>query len=148
MARTAPVFGGTGFIGRYVVKGLAEAGWVVRVAVRHPAAALFLKPMGDVGQITPVAANLRDDASVAAAVAGVDSVFNLVGILYQRRRQRFAAVHGEGAGRAAAAAAAAGVARLAHVSAIGADPRSRAACACSKAAGESAVLARIPAATD
>ena len=147
MARTATVFGGTGFIGRYVVKGLAEAGWVVRVAVRHPAAALFLKPMGDVGQITPVAANLRDDASVAAAVAGVDSVFNLVGILYQSRKQRFAAVHGEGAGRVAAAAAAAGVGRLVHVSAIGADPSSRAAYGRSKAAGEQAVLARFPTAT-
>jgi NADH dehydrogenase len=147
MARTATVFGGSGFIGRYVVKGLAEAGWVVRVAVRHPAAALFLKPMGDVGQITPVAANLRDDASVAAAVAGVDSVFNLVGILYQRRRQRFAAVHGEGAGRVAAAAAQAGVGRLVHVSAIGADPKSRAAYGRSKAAGEQAVLARFPTAT-
>ena len=147
MARTATVFGGTGFIGRYVVKGLAEAGWVVRVAVRHPAAALFLKPMGDVGQITPVAANLRDDASVAAAVAGVDSVFNLVGILYQSRKQRFAAVHGEGAGRVAAAAAAAGVGRLVHVSAIGANPTSRAAYGRSKAAGEQAVLARFPTAT-
>ena len=147
MARTATVFGGTGFIGRYVVKGLAEAGWVVRVAVRHPAAALFLKPMGDVGQITPVAANLRDDASVAAAVAGVDSVFNLVGILYQSRRQRFAAIHADGAGRVAAAAAAAGVGRLVHVSAIGANPASRAAYGRSKAAGEQAVLASFPAAT-
>ena len=144
MARTATVFGGTGFIGRYVVKGLAEAGWVVRVAVRHPAAALFLKPMGDVGQITPIAANLRDEASVAAAVAGADAVVNLAGILYPRGRQTFAAVHAEGAGRVARAAAAAKAGRLVHVSAIGADPGARAAYARSKAAGEAAVRAALP----
>ena len=108
MARTATVFGGSGFIGRYVVKDLATAGWVVRAAVRRPAEALFLKPMGDVGQITPIAANLRDDASVAAAVAGADVVVNLVGILYPQGRQSFAAIHGDGAGRVARAAAESG----------------------------------------
>ncbi len=142
MARTATVIGGSGFIGRYVVKGLAEAGWVVRAAVR-----LFLKPMGDVGQITPIAANLRDEASVAAAVAGADAVVNLAGILYPRGRQTFAAVHAEGAGRVARAAAAAKAGRLVHVSAIGADPGARAAYARSKAAGEQAVLAAFPSAT-
>jgi len=147
MARTATVFGGSGFIGRYVVQRLAREGWVVRVAVRRPQAALFLKPMGNVGQITPLAANLRDDASVAAALSGVDAAINLVGILYERGRQSFAAVHAEGAGRVARAAAAAGVARLAHVSAIGADAKSRAAYARSKAAGEAAVQAAFPQAT-
>ena len=147
MARTATVFGGSGFIGRYVVKGLAEAGWVVRAAVRRPSEALFLKPMGDVGQITPIGANLRDEASVAAAVAGADAVVNLAGILYPRGRQTFAAVHAEGAGRVARAAAAAKAGRLVHVSAIGAGPGARAAYARSKAAGEQAVLAAFPGAT-
>ena len=147
MARTATVFGGAGFIGRYVVRDLARAGWVVRAAVRRPAEALFLKPMGDVGQVTPVAANLRDEASVAAAVAGADCVINLVGVLYPRGRQSFAAVHAEGAGRVARAAASAGVVRLIHVSALGADPQSRSAYARSKAAGEQAVRSAFAAAT-
>ena len=84
MARpVATIFGGSGFIGRYIVQRLARRGWILRIAVRRPDEALFLKPLGDVGQITPIAANIRHDASVAAAVAGVDHVINLVGILYR-----------------------------------------------------------------
>ena len=109
---TATVFGGSGFVGRYTVGELARRGYRVRVAVRRPDRALFLKPMGDVGQITPMAANIRDDASVADAVEGADAVINLVGVLYEAGQQRFHAVHAEGAGRIARAAAAAGVERM------------------------------------
>jgi NADH dehydrogenase len=138
------IFGGSGFIGRYLVQRLARHGWIIRVAVRRPERALFLKPMGAVGQITPIAANLRHEASVAAAVAGADAVVNLVGILYERRPQSFAAIHVEGAGRAARAAHAAGVRRYVHVSALGADPASPASYGRSKAAGEAAVRAAFP----
>ncbi|WP_374654356.1 complex I NDUFA9 subunit family protein [Dongia sp.] len=133
------VFGGSGFIGRYVVQRLARAGWQVRVAVRRPNEALFLKTAGDVGQVTPVAANIRDDRSVAAAVAGADAVINLVGILYASGKQSFDAVQAKGAARIAAAAKAAGATRFVQISAIGADPASDSAYARSKAEGEQAV---------
>src|SRR5262245_42737847 len=138
------IFGGSGFIGRYLVQRLARRGWIIRVAVRRPERALFLKPMGTVGQITPIAANLRYEASVTAAVAGADAVVNLVGVLYERRPQSFAAVHVEGAGRVARAARAAGVRRYLHMSAIGADLASPAAYGRTKAAGEVAVRAAFP----
>jgi NADH dehydrogenase len=145
MARgLATVFGGSGFIGRYVVRRLARDGWQVRVAVRRPDGALFLKTAGVVGQVTPVAVNIRDDRSVRLAVSGADLVVNLVGILFQRGRQRFDAVQAEGAGRVAAAAAAAGVRTLVHISAIGADANSPSAYARSKAAGETAVRNAFP----
>lgn len=141
------VFGGSGFIGRYLVKRLAARGLRVRAAVRDPEAAAFLKPMGDVGQVVPVATNIRNAASVARAVDGADAVVNCVGILFEKGRQSFAAVHGAGAARIAEAAAAAGVERLVQVSAIGADADSTAAYARSKAAGEAAVLKAFPTAT-
>ncbi len=146
-ARLVTVFGGSGFLGRYVVAELAKRGYLVRVAVRRPEAALFLKPAGDVGQITPVAANLRNTRSVETAVAGAWGAINLVGLLYERGRQRYAAVHVEGARRAAAAAKAAGAERFIQVSAIGADPNAPAAYARTKAAGEAAVLDAFPDAT-
>jgi uncharacterized protein YbjT (DUF2867 family) len=141
------VFGGSGFIGRYVVRRLAREGWQVRVAVRRPDQALFCKTAGHVGQVVPVAVNIRDAASVRAAVSGASAVVNLVGILFQARKQRFDAVHAQGAANVASAAAAAGVRVLAHVSAIGADPQSPAAYARSKAAGEANVRNAFPAAT-
>jgi uncharacterized protein YbjT (DUF2867 family) len=144
--RVITVFGGSGFIGRYLVKRLAAKGARVRVAVRNPTEAGFLRPMGDVGQVVPVQANVGDDASVAAAIAGAGEVVNLVGILVERGRRRFEAVHAEGAGRVARAAAAAGVRRLVQVSAIGADPKSPSAYARSKARGEAAVRAAFAAA--
>ncbi len=146
-ARVITVFGGSGFIGRYLVQRLARRGWVIRVAVRHPDAALFLKPMGDVGQVTPIAASLRHQGSVQAAVAGADAVVNLVGILYQRGPQRFDAIHAEGARTVAEAAAAAGARRLVQMSALGADAASPAEYARSKAAGEAAAAAAFPGAT-
>ncbi len=145
--RLVTVFGGAGFIGRHIVKRLAERGDRVRVAVRDPEKALYLKPMGDVGQIAIVQANARDDASVAAAVAGTDAVINLVGIIHQSGSQRFDAVHAEGAGRIATAAANAGVKRFLHVSALGADADSPAVYGRTKAAGEAAVRSAFPGAT-
>ena len=141
------VFGGSGFLGRHLVQRLAATGARVTVAVRNPESALFLKPMGDVGQITPVGADVRDGPAVAAAVQGADWVVNLVGVLYETRRQSFSAIHAQGAERIAKAAKAAGARRLVHVSAIGADRHSSAAYARSKAAGEAAVAAAYPAAT-
>lgn len=135
------VFGGAGFLGRSIVSALARQGAHVRVACRRPDEALRCKPMGDVGQVAPVAANIRDDASVAAAVDGADAVINLVGILYESGRQSFDAVHRDGAGRIARAAASAGVAQLVHVSAIGADPEAPSKYARSKGEGEAAVKA-------
>ena len=146
-ARVITVFGGSGFIGRYLVQQLARRGWIIQVAVRHPDAALFLKPLGDVGQITPIAASLRHEGSIAAAVAGADAVINLVGILYERGRQSFAEIHAEGARRVAVAARAAAAARLGQVSALRADSASPSDYARSKAAGEAAVAAAFPGAS-
>lgn len=145
--RLVTVFGGSGFIGRYVVKHLAARGARVRVAVRRPDEALFLKPMGAVGQIVTCQANIRVATSVAAAVSGADAVVNLVGIAHERKPQTFAAVHAQGAGTIARAAAAAGVSRLVQISAIGADAASPALYAASKAAGEAAVGQAFPGAT-
>ena len=138
------VFGGSGFIGRYVVKRLAQAGHRVRVAVRDPEAALFLKPMGRVGQIVPLAAPVTDEAGVKRAVEGAGTVINLVGILSERRRGDFLAIHAEGAGRVARLAASSGVTRLVQMSAIGADAASPSLYGQSKAAGEQAVRQAFP----
>ena len=142
--RVVTVFGGSGFIGRHLIGRLARQGWIVRVAVRRPSRADFLKPMGDVGQITPIRAPIQDRIAVEAAVAGADAAINLVGILYQRGPQTFAAVHDRGAQTVAAAAAAAGVGRLVQVSALGADRHGTADYARSKGAGEDAVRTAYP----
>ncbi|WP_164157269.1 SDR family NAD(P)-dependent oxidoreductase, partial [Sandarakinorhabdus rubra] len=102
------VIGGAGFIGRYVVEALARAGCRVRVVSRHADSALFLKPLGDLGQIQIVSGNISDDAAMAAAFTGAAVGVNLVGILAESGSQRFDALQAEGAGRAARAAAAAG----------------------------------------
>jgi len=143
--QTVTVFGASGFIGRHVVQRLAAKGLQIRAATRHPEDALFLKPMGDVGQITPVQANIRDAASVSAAVAGADAVINLVGILYARGRQSFEAVQVDGVRHIAEAAAAAGASRFVQMSALGADAASASAYARSKAAGEAAAREAFPA---
>ena len=142
--RVATVFGGSGFIGRYVVKRLAAAGYVVRVAVRDTEGALFLRPMGAVGQIVPLYASLHEPATITRAVADAQVVANLVGILAERRAGDFTRVHTEGAGLVARDAAAAGVERLVHVSAIGADPDSPSAYGRSKGLGEKAVRREFP----
>jgi NADH dehydrogenase len=143
----ATVFGGSGFIGRYVVKRLTRAGYVVRVAVRDPEAALFLKPMGAVGQVVPLYCDLRQEATVRRAVEGASVVVNLVGILAERRAGDFQAMHAGGPATIARLAAESGVEKVVHVSAIGADPASPSRYATSKAAGEAAVTAAFPDAT-
>lgn len=143
----ATVFGGSGFIGRYIVKRLAHKGFVVRVAVRDPEAALFLKTAGAVGQIVPLFASVENEATVRRATEGASIVINLVGILAEARAGEFDRVHAEGAGRVARLAAASGVTHLLHMSAIGADPASPSHYGTSKAAGEQAVRAAFPRAT-
>ncbi len=138
------VFGGSGFVGRHVVRALVKRGYRVRVAVRRPDLAGFLQPLGMVGQIHAVQANLRYPDSVAAAVRGAAAVVNLVGILQEGGRQSFAGVQANGARAIAQACAAAGIARLVQVSAIGADRDSKSLYARSKAEGEAAVLAAVP----
>ncbi|MEM8788228.1 MAG: complex I NDUFA9 subunit family protein [Pseudomonadota bacterium] len=138
------IFGGSGFVGRYIARRMARAGWRVRVAVRRPNQAIFVRTYGTVGQVEPVLANIRDDASVAAALSGAAAAVNCVGILAPRGAQSFAAIQDEGAGRVARLAAAAGVARFVHVSAIGADADSASVYAQTKAAGEAAVRAHQP----
>jgi Predicted nucleoside-diphosphate-sugar epimerases len=147
MRRVATVFGGSGFIGRQVVRRLAAQGWTVRAAVRDPVDAAFLKPMGDPGQVNPIHADVTDPASVRAALAGADAVVNLVGILFEKGKASFQAVHAQGAANVAQAARDAGVPVLAHMSALGADKTSPSAYARTKALGEEAVLAAFPAAT-
>jgi len=141
------VFGGTGFLGRHVVRNLTKKGYRVRVALRDTDSGKFLRTMGEVGQVALVKANVRDDASVAAACQGADAVINLVGILYQSGKQTFEAVHTEAAARIAANAARSGVRKMVQVSALGADLEGSSAYARSKAAGEVAVQAVFPAAT-
>ncbi len=139
--RLITIFGGSGFIGRYVVQRLASEGHMVRVAVRRPNEALFLKPLGDVGQIQVIAANVKDEASVRRAMHGADVAVNLVGILYNNGGQTFEALQSEGAGRIAKIAAEAGVKNLVHISAIGANEDAEAQYARTKARGENAVKA-------
>ncbi|MDH3791396.1 MAG: complex I NDUFA9 subunit family protein, partial [Rhodospirillales bacterium] len=145
-AQVVTVFGGSGFIGRHVVKRLAQQGWLVRIAVRRPSQAAFLQPLGDVGQITPLRAPVQDEAAVQAALKGADAAINLVGVLFERGKQSFEGVHQQGARSIAEAAAAAGLKHLVQVSAIGADESGDANYARTKAAGEQAVLQAFPAA--
>jgi len=142
--KVVTVFGGGGFIGRHLVKRLAQRGWRVRLAVRHPGRAMFLQTYGAVGQIAPVFADVRDDASVAAAVRGADYVINLVGILFESGRQQFEALHAEAPGRIARLAREAGATRMVHISAIGASPDSPSVYARTKARGEQAAREAFP----
>ncbi|MCA3596946.1 MAG: complex I NDUFA9 subunit family protein [Methylobacterium sp.] len=144
MARLVTIFGGSGFLGRHLTQALSRRGWRVRAAVRRPDLAGHLQPLGMVGQIHAVQANLRYPDSVARAVDGADAVVNLVGILHEGGRQTFSAVQAQGPRIVAEAAAKAGVESLVQVSAIGADPNSPADYARSKAAGEAATLAAFP----
>ena len=137
------VFGGSGFLGRHLVRALAKRHYRIRVAVRRPDLAGHLQPLGRVGQIHAVQANVRYPQSVEAALRDTDVAVNLTGILYERGRQRFDAVQGFGAEQVALAAAAQG-ARMVHVSAIGADDNSPSDYARAKAMGERAVLAAMP----
>jgi NADH dehydrogenase len=142
--RVVTVFGGSGFIGRHLVRRLAADGWVVRVAVRDPEGAAFLKMFGDPGQIVPLFADVADAAAVATATSETQAVINFVGILYEKGRRTFQRIHVEGAGNIARAAREAGAQRLVHISAIGADRDSPAKYGRTKAAGERAVGAAFP----
>ena len=137
------VFGGSGFVGRHVVQALARRGYRIRVAVRNPSLAFHLQPLGQVGQIVAVQANLRNRASVDRAVIGADHVINCVGVLFETGRNTFDAVQDFGA-RAVAEAARGVGAPLTHVSAIGADVGSRSAYARSKGRGEEAIRETLP----
>jgi len=141
------VFGGSGFVGRHLVQRLAAAGAVIKVAVRHPERAGFLRPLGEAGRIVPVRADITSEADVAAAVKGVAAVVNLVGILFETRKRSFDDVHHKAAGALAAAAKSAGAARFVQVSALGAAKNSDSRYARTKALGEEAVLRAFPEAT-
>ena len=144
MSKLVTIYGGSGFVGRYIVRRMAKEGWRVRVAVRNPNDALFVKTYGDVGQVEPVLCNIRDEASVRSVMQGADGVVNCVGILNGSGKNTFAAVQADGAARIARIAAAEGVAHLVQISAIGADRASDSAYARSKAQGEAGVIAAFP----
>lgn len=149
MDRNAPklitIFGGSGFVGNHLVQVLARKGYRIRVAVRRPDLAGEVRMFGGVGQVVPVQANLRNEASVQRAAAGADIVINLVGIGHKSGKQTFEAVHVEGAASVARAAKAAGAEALVHVSALGVDLAAKvSAYAASKLEGEKAVLEAYP----
>ena len=141
------MLGGSGFIGRYIVKRLAARGEVIAVGCRNAEAAKYLKPLGDVGQIVPLNIGIGDAALLPAFLAGNDWLVNCVGILRETGTQTFELVHHIGPARLARFAREAGVDRFVHISAIGADPRSSSAYARTKAAGEQAVRDAFPTVT-
>ncbi len=146
MSKLVTIYGGSGFVGRNIARQLAKEGWRVRVAVRRPNEAMFVRTYGVVGQVEPVFCNIRDDDSVRLVMKGADAVVNCVGTFDKGGKNNFDAVQAEGATRVARIAAEEGVARMAHISAIGADAESDSLYARSKAAGEAGVLEHFPAA--
>jgi NADH dehydrogenase len=144
MSKLVTIFGGSGFVGRYIARRMAQEGWRVRVAVRRPNEALFVRPYGGPGQVEPILCNIRDDASVRAVTLGADAVVNCVGTFDKGGKNNFTAVQDKGAARIARIAAECGVGQMVHISAIGASSQGPSAYAISKAAGEAAVLAAMP----
>lgn len=144
MSQLVTIFGGSGFLGRYIARRMAQQGWRVRVATRRVNEAMFVRPYGAVGQVEPVFCNVRDDASVRAATAGADAVVHCVGTFDAKGKNSFEAIHIEATDRIARIAAAEGVGRMVHISAIGADAQSNSAYSRTKAAGEAAVLEHMP----
>jgi len=144
MSKIVTIYGGSGFIGRYIARRLAKAGWRIRVAVRHPNEAMHVKSYGAVGQVEPVLCNIRDDASVAQVMHGAEAVVNCVGTFDRGGKNNFDAVQHEGAARIARLAAAEGVERLVHISAIGADEEADTLYAQSKGKGEAAIREHFP----
>ena len=144
MSKLVTIFGGSGFVGRYIARRMAKEGWRVRVAVRRPNEALFVQTYGVVGQVDPVLCNIRNDNSVRSALQGADAVINCVGILINRAKNKSDAVQHEGAERVARMAALEGVEHLVHLSAIGADSNSDSDYARSKGLGEEGVLRHFP----
>ncbi len=147
MSQLVTIFGGSGFVGRYITRRLAQEGYRVRVAVRRVNEAMFVRPYGSVGQVEPVFCNVRDEKSVLDATQGAGIVINCVGILDEAGKNTFEAVQAEAAGRIARIAKAEGVSRFVHISAIGANADSSSAYSRTKAEGEAAVLAHLPEAT-
>jgi len=147
MSTTTPIvtiFGGSGFLGRYVAHAMARAGWRVRVAVRRPNEAMYVKPYGDVGQVEPMLCNVRDEASTRRAIEGADAVVNCVGILQETKFQSFEDVHVDAAELIARLSAEAGVSKLVHISALGADTEAESVYSETKAEGEARVLQAMP----
>jgi len=144
MSKLVTIYGGSGFVGRYIARRLAKEGWRVRVAVRRPNEAMYVKPYGTPGQVEPVLCNIRDDASVRAVMQGADAVVNCVGILAETGKNRFDAVQAEGPGRVARIAAEMGITRMVQISAIGANVSSKSDYARTKGLGEQAVLQHMP----
>jgi len=146
MSKLVTIFGGSGFVGRYIAQQLAMKGWRVRVAVRRPNEALYVRPYGAVGQVEPVFCNIRNDASVEAVTRGSDAVVNCVGTFERKGKNNFDAVQAEGAERVARIAAAHGVKTLVHLSALGVDRDQQSDYARTKRAGEAGILAHFPSA--
>ena len=146
MSKLVTIYGGSGFVGRYIARRMAKAGWRVRVAVRRPNEAIFVKPYGVVGQVEPVFCNIRDDASVASVMAGADAVVNCVGILANSGKNTFDAIHVEGAERIARIAAETGIDTMVHISSIGANTEAASLYQQTKGAGEAEVLRHMPSA--
>jgi NADH dehydrogenase len=144
MSKLVTIYGGSGFVGRYIARRMAQAGWRVRVAVRRPNEALFVKTYGAVGQVEPVLCNIRDDASVRRVMQGADAVVNCVGTFDKGGKNNFQAVQVEGAARIAQIAADLSVSNLVQISSIGADMAAASEYSKSKAAGEAAVLKAFP----
>ena len=144
MSKLVTIYGGSGFVGRYIARRMAKEGWRVRVAVRNPNEAMFVKPYGAVGQVETVFCNIRDDASVLSVMHGADAVVNCVGVLDSIGKNTFEAVQAEGAERIARIAAFQGVGTMVQISAIGADAQSESEYGRTKAAGEAGVLQHMP----
>jgi uncharacterized protein YbjT (DUF2867 family) len=144
MSKLVTIYGGSGFVGRYIARRLAKEGWRVRVAVRRPNDAMHVKPYGTPGQVEPVLCNIRDDASVRQVMQGADAVVNCVGILSETGKNRFDAVQAEGPARLARIAAELGITRMVQISAIGADASAKSDYARTKALGEQGVLTHMP----
>ena len=144
MTKLVTIFGGSGFVGRYITQRMAKEGWRIRVAVRNHNEAAFVRTYGAVGQVEPVFCNIRDDSSVESVLGGAEAVVNCVGVLAESGRNTFQAVQAGGAERIARLAAAGGVNRMVHVSAIGANANATSQYAKTKAAGEAGVLAHMP----
>lgn len=147
MSKLVTIYGGSGFVGRYIAQRMARQGWRVRVAVRRPNEAMFVKPYGVVGQVEPILCNIRDEDSVRAAARGADAVVNCVGTFDERGKNNFDAVQHEGAERIARIAAEEAVCQMVHISAIGADEDGPSRYAQTKGLGEVGVLASMPNAT-
>lgn len=144
MSKLVTIYGGSGFVGRYIARHMAKEGWRVRVACRRPNEAIFVRPYGVVGQVEPVLCNIRNDDSVRQVMQGADAVVNCVGTFDAKGANNFDAVQSEGAARIARIAKESGVARMVHISAIGADADSESDYQRTKAEGEAAVLHHMP----